>query len=104
MESHFTSSHEFIFSFLIPGLTFRIFSPLQAESSTMCHAKFAEITARANIMVSTLAMDALGSSNVPLDVVAHTFANRRPTDCAWSTKHTEISVELVGSKNASKLE
>lgn len=70
----------------------------------MCHAKFAEITARANIMASTLAMAALGFSNVPFDVVAHTFANRRPTDYAWLTKHTVTSVELVGSKNASRLE
>lgn len=80
------------FNFVIPTNFFPLF---QAEFYTMCHARYAEITARVNITESTLVMVAQGFSSALFVVTVNTFANQNVMDSVKLTKRTEISAALV---------
>lgn len=76
---------------------------LQAEFSTMFHAKFVEITVRANIMEFMLVMDVLDFLNAQFDEIDNMFVNQNVMVYVKLIKHIEINAALVDSKSASKL-
>ena len=67
------------------------------------HVEYVVITARENTMESTHAMVVQVFLSDQFAEIVNMYANRSLMDCARLIRRIAISVELVGSKNASKL-
>lgn len=61
----------------------------------MFHVKCVVIIARANTMVSTLAMDVLDFLNVQFDVTVNMYANQNRMVSVWLIRHIAINVAHV---------